>query len=188
MLPSDRASTSVVAGVTPTTPLLNDLHDFLRGGVAIQDTSQGLTSQVWECFYRGVDVVAQPTTGPEVVLFSMAGITALSMAFDQSMRPVVAFEREGQLWLWWWDTLTNSRRTDLFGEGRCPRLLLDDPRASMIATSDVIFAYIVDTRLCFRQQRDRFATERLLRTNVSSLSRLKNVQMTSKMRLKFELV
>jgi hypothetical protein len=190
MLPENRASSTPVSGrfAPPDWSLLNDLHDFELGGVALNDPSQGLEVQTWECFYREADVVVKPASGPETVLFSTPRITALSFAFDQNMRPIVAFEQEDQVWLWWWDTLTSTRRTDSFGVGRCPRLTLDDKRASQYANSDLVFAYIRDTSLCYRQQRDRFTVERVLRTNVSPMSRLKNVAMTLNWRLKFELV
>lgn len=190
MLPENRASSTPIAGVfvSPDGLLLDDLHDYEMGGVALNDPSQGLEVQTWECFYRESDVVVQPAVGPETVLFSTPRITALSLAFDQNMRPVVAFEQEGEVWLWWWDTLTSTRRTDSFGVGRCPRVTLDDKRASQSANSDIVFAYIREKNLCYRQQRDRFTIERLLRTDISPMSRLKNVAMTLNWRLKFELV
>lgn len=190
MLPENRASTKPVSGllVVPDSYLVNDLHDFEQGGIALNDPSQGLEYQTWECFYRETDVVVKPASGPETVLFSIAGITALSMCFDQNMRPLVAFEREGQVWLWWWDSFTSSRRTDSFGPGRCPRATMDDKRRSQAAASDIIFAYIRDEVLCYRQQRDRFQTERVLRSGVNKMTRLKNVAMGMNWRLIFELV
>lgn len=190
MLPGNTLSSTPISGrfQTPDSSLLNDMHDFELGGTALNDPSAGLEVQVWELFYREADVVVKPASGSETVLFRIAGITALSLAFDQNMRPTVAFELNGEVWMWWWDSSTSTRRTDSFGVGRCPRVTLDDKRLSQIANSDIIFAYIRGESIYYRQQRDRFNTERLLRSGVSPMSRLKNVGMTKNWRLKFELV
>lgn len=192
MLPGNVVSTTAIIGRIqhPDGLVINDLTDYEYGGIALNDATQGLLVKPWVCRYEESAVVLDSDgTAPEVV-YERAGITALSLAFDQNMRPILAYEADGQSWLWWWDSLTNARRTDSFGPVRCPRVTLDDkrPSATEFGTSDVIFAYIREDKLCYRQQRDRFGIERVLRYGVSRLSRLHNMGLTDKMRFQFELV
>lgn len=70
---------------------------------------------------------------------------------------------------------------------RSPVLSLDDKRKSQSGTSDVIFGYIrnSDHMLCYRQQRERFTVEHEL-TQLDARSRLRNLGMTTKLRMQFE--
>lgn len=195
MLPSNRSSLITIAGkfYNPDDLVIGDLTDFEYGGVALNDASQGLMVQPWVLTYRETAVVVTPMSPTPsdrvpITLFERAGITALSLAFDQNMKPVVAFELQGRLWLWWYDSVYEDPVFSDFGEGRCPRTTLDDKRASQTANSDVIFAYIREDKLCYRQQRDRFTREFIMRQNVNPMTRLKNMGLTDKMRFQFELV
>lgn len=192
MLPDNQLSSTPITGplVLPDGLVLDDLLDFETGGVALNDPSQGLQVQTWTCAYidNSKVVIKALSTGYTAVLFERARITSVSLAFDQNMHPIVAYEIDGEVFLWWWDSLTSQRRDDSFGNVRCPRVTLDDKRAQQLANSDVIFAYIKGKNLCYRQQRDRFTVERVLRDGVSALSRLKNVAMSKGYRLQFELV
>ena len=192
MLPFNTTSSTNVWGTIPAPDglVLDDLTDYEYGGIALNDATQGLLARVWVLTYRESAVLISTEGLPDEVLFERAGVTAVSLAFDQNMRPIVAFEAEDKSWLWWWDSLTNERRTDSFGPVRCPRVTLDDkrPSATEFGTSDVIFAYIKGDKLCYRQQRDRYTVERVLRTGISRLSRLHNMGLTDKIRFQFELV
>lgn len=191
MLPQDRISSTVVIGYinVPESLVLDDLNDYELGGVALNDPSQGLDVQNWTLRYDQSRVIVKPEVGDETILFSRDSITALSLAFDQNMRPYVAYEAHGELYLWWWDSSINERVTTNFGAGKNPRLTLDDKRSNQSARSDIIFAYIDSNyNLCYRQQRDRFGIERVLKTGLHRRTRLKNVSMNTKLRLQFELV
>jgi hypothetical protein len=75
----------------------------------------------------------------------------------------------------------------VFVEQRSPRLTLDDKRSSQFGNSDVMFGYMRGQSLCYRQQRDRYTIERVLRTDLPEDIRLKNIGMMSNWRLKFNL-
>lgn len=169
--------------------VISALVDYERGGIALSDGSQGLNVQTWKCSYEQSRFILTPETGPASVVLVVDSVVAMSFTFDQNMRPVIAYEQNDDLWLWWWDTTTSQRVFTKFGPGRCPRLTLDDKRDSQTSNSDVIFAYIKPNNdLCFRLQRERYLTERVLKSGLHDHTRLKNVSMNNKNRLQFELV
>nr|DAW21676.1 MAG TPA: Tail fiber protein [Caudoviricetes sp.] len=190
-LPQNQASALSVAGtiLPPDDQVSVQTEDFEQGGVAIQDASAGLMSHRWRCWVQGIDIRLQRDGAGEIVLFQQANVEAVSLAFDQNMRPHVAYMLSGgALFLRWYDTVIQQYVTTAFGNGRNPRLTLDDKRIEQVQASDVIFAYIRDSGLYYRQQRDRFAVERLLKSNLPDNTRLKNIGMGSNLRLHFELV
>lgn len=190
MLPESRFSdVPVPAALLPpddqqSTPLI----DFERGGIALNDPSQGHLVQNWKCFLaaNGADVMLQAGESAPFVHFSRSGISELSLAFDQNMRSCVAFTADGNVWLRWYDPIPQAYTIASFGPGRNPRLTLDDKRASQLSVSDVILAYIGGGSLVYRQQRDRFTIPYVLRSGVDGSVRLKNIGMTRNLRILFE--
>ncbi len=192
MLPEDTYSSLAVgaAFVLPDSNVSSPLMDYERGGVAINDPSQGLDVQDWRCYLapNRVDVMLQPGASPAVMVFSQAGIDALSFTFDQNMRPCVAYAVGENCYLRWFDSVPGEYVTTPFVGVRNPRVALDDKRITQFASnSDIIFAYIRGDSLYYRQQRDRFTIERLLRSGISPNLRLKNIGMSHVLRMQFEL-
>lgn len=190
-MPENVTSTSavVVSFLVPDIDVTTALVDYERGGVAVQNTSQGVNSYAWTCSVDGIYVMIQREGAAPVAVFEQATIVEISFAFDQNMRPQFAYRlASGDIYLRWFDTLTNLYRTDNFGTGRNPRLALDDKRPSQSDRADVIFAYIRGDTLYYRQQRDRYTIERALRSGISAITKLKNIGMTRNLRLLFELV
>ncbi len=191
MLPGNVASSLAISGLylSPDDRVTSMVIDHERGGIAITDTSRGLDYQDWTCFVdtNGQDVILQPTEGVATILFQMSGITSLSFAFDQNMRPTVVYTVGSTVSLRWYDTLAASYVTTQYTGIRDPRVSLDDKRPTQIANSDVIFAYIKADKLYYRQQRDRYNTEREIRSGVLATQRLRNVGMNRNLRLQFEL-
>lgn len=191
MLPGNALSYIPVTGLmyAPDSNRVGPLIDFERGGVAVNDLGQGLQTRNWTFSYTPEgQIVTTPDGGDPVVVISRPGVTELAGTFDQNMAPVVTFVIDGEIFLNWFDSITGQRRTDSFGIGHSPRLTLDDKRDMTTSTSDVIVAYIRNQALYYRQQRDRFGVERLLKDGLSPITRLKNVGMTTQLRLLFELV
>jgi len=197
MLPSNAPSAFPLPGrfLSPDDRVTGDLIDHERGGIGLNDASLGRDVQEWSCWYDGVEVIAAPDGGQQYQLFTHAGIEQLSFTFDQNMRPLVVFIAAGETKLWWYDPMASAYVSTSFGTSfKSPRLAMDDKRAMATSTSDVIFAYIrydsgsSSHALCYRQQRDRYQTERVLRTGLSSRTRLKNIGMSSNLRFQFELV
>ena len=189
-LPQDTASAIPMAGnyISPDDRVTGSSEDFEAGGVAVQDTTQGLSAYVWRLWVDGLDVKLQREGASATVLFQQAAIQEVALAFDQAMRPQVAYTVGGAMYLRWYDSVSQAYVVSSFGAGRNPRLTLDDKRLSQISRSDVIFAYLRGDGLYYRQQRDRFATERTLRTGIASSLRLRNIGMNKNLRLQFELV
>lgn len=190
MLPQNRASTLPIPGLSQPGDDARSvlLVDQELGGVAINDASQGLSVQLWTISYAGVNVTLTSQSGSSSVLFSAAAITELALSFDQNMRPTVAYRQGGNVFLRWWDTTEAAYVVTDFGPGFSPRLCLDDRRPSQIGNSDVIFAYIRSGALYYRQQRDRYEVERMLRNELPPSTRLKSVGMNRNWRLQFELI
>ncbi len=190
MLPDNRVSALTLPGRfhAPDNERTSLLSDPEMGGIALNDPSLGLKVQKWTVSYQGIDVVVTPEVGSPTVLFSTSSITELSLAFDQNMRAVVAYRKDGHLYLWRWDFVAAGYITSDFGVGYSPRLALDDKRVSQFGSSDVIFAYIQGNELKYRQQRDRYLTERVLRSGLDPATRLRTIGMNRNWRFQFELV
>lgn len=191
MLPEDRLSSVAISAdfLPPDDQGVGPLLDWERGGVALNDPSQGLNVRVWKCFVTGADVAVQADSDPATVIFSQAGITALSFCFDQNMRPCVTYETPSGVFLRWYDSAVPGYVTTAWGPTlRSPRVTLDDKRLTQFALkSDIIFGYIRGEFLCYRQQRDRFNTERVLQGGVGTSLKLNNVGMNRVLRLQFDL-
>ncbi len=103
----------------------------------------------------------------EVLLFAYSGspIIEVDIAFEQAGRPVVVCDRATgaggakEVWLYWYDPFASDFVFTSFGEGRTPRVLLDDPFDT--SNADVLVFYVKDSGngMKMRQQRDRYATE-----------------------------
>lgn len=148
------------------------LVDYERGGIALNDTSEGLLYQDWTLWLRGDDVVIKAENyapNPPTVLFTFTGITELSLAFDQNMNPFVAYVRDGEPWFWWWDPSPNDYvHVALPVDCLTPRCCMDDKRdnAAGYGFSDVILAYARNDNIYTREQRNRYIDEDLFEANV----------------------
>ena len=191
MLPENRLSSVpfVADYLPPDDQGVGPLFDWERGGFALNDPSQGLMLRDWKCFVDGADVKVQADSDTPTVIFNQAGIVSLSFCFDQSMRPCVAYETSSGVFLRWYASAVVNYVTTSWGATfRSPRVTLDDKRLTQFATrSDIIFAYIRGEFLCYRQQRDRFTTERVLQGGVGPNTKLNNVGMNRVLRLQFDL-
>lgn len=190
MIPENRFSDIAVpaALLAPDSQHADRLIDFERGGIAINDASQGLLVQNWKCFLapNGADVMLQAGEDAPFLHFSRSGIDELSLAFDQNMRPAVAFSADGNVYLRWYDPVPQAYVIQNFGPGRNARLTLDDKRAVQLSESDIVLAYIGGGELVVRYQRDRFTVPYVFRTGVDASVRLKNIGMTRNLRILFE--
>lgn len=169
MLPSPEP---LIVGQTATTPFLYPrsksyplAESWENGGVALSDPSEELTKYVWRAWTDGNAIYCQRDDLDEIhTLFHAPNITEIDLTFDQNMRPCFAFVSNGVAKLYWYNTLiANYDVTDFVGV-KNPRVSLDDKRRFNVANSDIIFAYIKDNQLCYRQQRDRFGVEYVLKT------------------------
>ena len=161
-------------------------QDYETGGVALQDPSRGLQVQMWRARLIGQDVVIDADTVAPVTWYSAPGITEISFTFDQNMRPVLAFVQDGVAKLRWFDPVAGAVVVVDIGAGVVtPRVALDDKRRFGLPDSDVILAYIRGGALYYRQQRERFQTERLL--DAGPHYRLIKIGMGRGLRMQFDL-
>lgn len=153
------------------------------GGIGLNNPSQGLRVQVWTLETDGTNVTVSAPNTPATVLFTGTNITQVDLAFDQNMRPFVAFVENGLARYWWYDTQTaQATFTDLAG-AVTPRCCMDDKRPTQTNSSDIILAYLRDRNLYMRVQRDRYGTEYLLASNAGAA--LSVIGMGDNLRLHF---
>lgn len=191
MLPNGAISTVPITApfAWPDSQRLTFVEDFEAGGVAVQDTSQGLSAYRWRCFIGQTGIHIQRDGLADQVWVTVSGVLEVALAFDQNMRPAVAWRLDnGRIYLNWYDTQIAQYVTTDFGLAKNPRLTLDDKRATQIASSDVIFAYMRDGSIYYRMQRDRYQTEYQIASGLNSKIVLRNIGMATNWRLQFELV
>lgn len=151
--------------------------DYEDGGVAIQDPSRGLLYQRWRVRLLNsgkVDskVLLGAANLPEFDWFVRPNITEVSLAFDQNMRPHLAFVQDGAARLYWYDSQVEGMvTTDLGVEIRTPRITMDDKRfiaSNGYLLNDIVLAYVRDGKLCTRMQRERFSVEVIQAENIEN--------------------
>lgn len=191
MLPQDTVSTPPVYAPF----LVPDAEDTAlavsleEGGVAINDPSEGRQVQTWRAWVEGGTSVRcgpEPDPEPGTELFVGVAITAVSIAWDTTMAPTVAYFDEGVLKLRWYNSLTEAFQTDDYTGCTSGKVSTDDKRSSIEGSSDVIFAYTLDGVLYWRQQRDRYLIE--YTAGPSGVQVLRTIGMNSGNRFQFELV
>lgn len=188
MMPDNLPSTTPIVGdyLPPDSRPFQSNVDYELGGVAIQDPSQGLMYQVWKAAMVGPNItLTAETTLATTVLRSAPGATYLSLAFDRNMRPSVAYVIGESVFLYWYDTVTNTYVTTSIPNARTPRLTHDDKRPEASSWSDVVLFYVRDNRIYVRNQRDRYLVEYDFAPIEAGASLLR-VGMTNKLRLQVE--
>lgn len=168
------------------------VEDYERGGVAVGDASQGLDVQNWRLRLVGTDLRLSPEPyTAETTILTVAGVSECSLSFDQNMNVSVAYVAFAQAKLYWYDTaLPGYTTTTLDADVRSPFLSFDDKRpfATNSNRNDVLLFYIRTNRLCYRQQRERFNTERTLAWFDGSQVTIKKAGMNDGLRMQIELV
>lgn len=189
-MPDNSLSTSGYYAAFLVPDKVDPLIDFEWGGVDLLDSSQGLMVKVWKCFYEDNWI---KITDDTIIhdLINIANVKSLSLAFDFNMHATVTYVVENDLliretFLYWYDTLIGQQVTTNYGaEYLYPQLSLDDHRLRQSANADIIFAYIKGGNLCYRQQRDRYNTERILYENLPEDAELKQIGMNTINRFQF---
>ena len=168
----------------------NLLEDFERGGVALNDPTQGLDVRTWRAWSTdGTDIRVAPLPGgaPVTVVISGAvNITELSLSFDQNMGPTLAYVESGDTKLRWFDSVSNTIVTTTWPGAASPLLALDDKRSVAGNYNDVIFGYIRAGQVCYRQQRDRYEVEYVLGAAPGVGARLLQMGMGVNNRMQFK--
>jgi len=190
MIPEERlSSTAVIAPFmgARNAPDIGPLLDRENGGVALQDPSQGLLAKEWLGTCDGSQITLSAEGVSPTVVITDTDITEFSFTFDQNMNVAVSYVAGGSTKLNWFDLTVNQQVTTVFGAGYLtPRVSLDDKHPLASDTSDVIFAYVLNDNLYYRQQRDRYQTERLLKAGLNGFL-LRKIGMNTKNRFQFQI-
>ena len=161
MLPNSRLSLYPVTGeflsgqvaISPFSKI-----DYELGAESIGDPSSGLSYQLWTASINEYNrvVLTSENNDNEVLIEVPSNTSKLTFAFDQNMRPVIAYSVADDTYLYWYDTSESDYVTTLFVNTSSPALTLDERRQDYILNSDVVFMYIFNNNLCYRLQRDRY--------------------------------
>ena len=184
----------VVADVAanPTSPddlgRTDKLIDYERGGIALNDPGQGLNVLNWRVQVIGDEVRVSPEPySSDTLLFSGAEITEASLAFDQNMRPVVAYVQAGVTKLWWYDSSIPGQTVTTYSNSRSPFLTMDDKREIGGGQNDILMFYLKGTAdLYYRRQRDRYNTEFFVCTFARPINQITRVGLGRGLRLQIE--
>lgn len=188
MLPNDAISTQRVraALLEPEDREYDPLVSYEYGGPALQTPTQSRLVRIWVAFYEGGTVYVAPEDGlsARVPVITSPGITSVSLAFDSLMNPTIAYMENGLCKLRWFDSLSGTMTTTPWPGFTSCQVTTDDKRPELLGQEDVIFAYVRDNNLYYRQQRDRYTIERFVGGPVKGV--LTKVGMNRAGRLQFE--
>lgn len=193
-LPSDTLATNAAPAdfLPPDGESRDPLIDYEIGGSGLGDPSGGLQVQTWRARIDGDHIkVGSAPYSSESVLATATGLTEVALAFDQNMNPVLAYMAGGQAFLYWYDpTAAAQVTTALATDVRTPMVCMDDKRdaATQLGTNDVLLFYIRGASLYYRQQRERYTVERLLKTFRGPRISLRRLGMNAANRLQVEIV
>lgn len=165
-------------------PIL-DRKDREFGGIALNDPSRGLEYQVWRAeIPPSLDkIVISADEVPPFTIITGQEITEVSLSFDQNMEPAIAYVEAGSAKLRWFDSSQSAVVVTDFGPTyKTPRVSMDD-KGDQSGANDVIFAYVRDHQIYYRQQRDRYEIEYLVSTR--KVRRLQKIGMTDQYRFQF---
>ncbi len=186
MIPSGTCSTNPVVALYSKANALpfTNLVDYEDGPVYIQDTSSGMDYQVWRARLVGDTVYITSPTTPETPVFTVRGISEISLTFDQNARYVITYLVAGEVWVYWFDTIPSRFVHTLVETGAySPRISLDDKRKMALSSSNIILGYVKDNCLYCRSQKDRYQIPYLLEENIGG--RLLRIGMNINYRFQF---
>lgn len=165
-LPGESLSSVIVYApfMKPRERSLRDpLVVYERGGVSLQDPSQGMDVKDWKAFVTEEGIWLQSRQAETPVLFLEGEeINQVSLAFDTNMNPVIVYRQLEVVKMSWFDSTLTARVVTEYPQILVGAVTLDDKRGGMGALNDVLFIYIRDEAIFYRQQRDRFGIERFL--------------------------
>ena len=174
LAPDDRARTSL-------------LVDYELAGIAIGDPSQGLQYQVWEARVAGGVIQTRPESGGAWTdITSASDITEIALAFDQNMRPQVAYVAGGIARFYWYDSDAAAYVTSSFPGATSPVVAMDDKRAAEVGLNDVVLFYLLGGNVIYRRQRDRYGVAYLMEAVPADTTRIIRWGMTDQLRFQLE--
>lgn len=164
------------------------LIDWEMGGAVLNSPLPDRYTHNWRLWSDGTTVfINRDDLSDSQVIFSGAGITSVSLAFDQVMRPHVAYTEQGVAKFYHWDTLSSAFKVmTLAPDAKYPRCGSDDKRPFFIGRDDVLVAYMRGDSLCVRWQSDRYLIEEVKAPNTGK-KMLVQLGMNNQNRMQFRL-
>ena len=100
-------------------------------------------------------------TSPEPLPMVQKNDRHISAQSDQAARPVIAWERQETLYVWFWNPITTRFELEMLGSGVDPVLFIDAQLNGITGNSDVVLFYLHPDRqsIRYRLQRDRWGIE-----------------------------
>jgi hypothetical protein len=162
--------------VSPYEPPYNLPYQALRqvapGGIAIGNPLEGRLFQNWIATYVTPNIVVNPEFGPTAFTLPVPNAETVSLAFDNNMGIVLAWQFSSVSYLYYFDTDTASYTTRSFSGTTSCRICVDNSQQFYNADSDVIFAYTTGTELYYAQQRDKYNINYLVGASTKDLIRI----------------
>lgn len=172
----------------------NPLAAYASGGEKYRSApAMGMYYQTWECRFNPknnlLTIDAGTLSEPIVLLDTLRNVKRLNFALDLAMYPYVVVDEEVggniETSFYFHSSLTQQLEKMPLGNVVDAHVVLDETRQVIAYHSDIILAYLKNGNLMYRQQRDRFQTERLLRKG--NFERLVRCGMNVENRLVFEM-
>lgn len=171
------------------------LVDWSRGGLGIQDASEGLNLYDWRGVLNDSNelVVEVPGIVAPTVLYTFpVQAVEIAFSFDTNMNTVIGWTDENDdAWFRWFDpTIPGHTNIELAAGSHSVRIALDDVRDSQAdaGITDTVVAYMRSGAIYYRLLRDRFETEYEFETGYDSIYQLGRVGLNVQLRFQFELV
>lgn len=169
-----RSSTSSL--LEPDNRKLSGLFDYELAGEEINNPNLGFLVRTWKVVVEDGNVNLYRDDVFHSLLFVDDSIADIALSFDQTMNVVIAWQdMEGLVYLRYFDSVSLTFVVMPIGLASCPRLSLDDKRPNASDTCDVIFAYIKDGSLRYRQQREGYLVEHVVVGGLSLNQRLNRI-------------
>lgn len=186
MLPENKLSTEPIFSSFLVPNRKDLLVDYEKGGVAVQNPSEGLDVYLWEAFYEDKWITLKNDV-ETVRWLNIENVTELSLSFDFNMNPTVVYVTGGSTYLNWYDSSVQQLVTTNFGTSvQSPQVSLDGNRLILSNSSDIIFAYVRNSAVYYRQQRDRYGIEYYV-GNITEGVTLLQIGMNIKCRFQFKI-
>jgi len=148
------------------------LRQTVPGGIAIGNASRGRDYQNWRVLYSEGLITVAPVAGAVAFSLPVPDVLTVSLAFDNNMGIVLAWQSPAGANLYYFDTVAGAYATRLFTGVTSCRVVVDDERGFYTPASDVIFGYTQAGALYWRQQRDRYDVERQVGLTANLLVKL----------------
>lgn len=191
----DTATRKLIAPFLPPKDQIRAVETeiIIRGGIAIQDGSEGFDYQNWFGHWDESDetVYLKSETGAPVALFTLPDIVELSVTFDQNMMwNAVARDKNQVAHHYWYSTLAEDYVSTQYPAISSAALCLDETRRGfgLLADSDVILLMLkTDGTIEWRLQRDRYDTPYTIPGSWPHLSRIAQFGMSKTRRMQWQL-